>query len=745
MRSLHQMNLSLIAILLVSLIACSGPKNSPSDDGQLASGVVGGFSATAPPYFVSLVYKMEPHRWLVRDRNFRDSPLDFQNPRQYPFWGKDWVPRCGGSLIANGVVLTAAHCVNRSSVNEIGLSFFAPKGWLQTEKYEPIKVSTIRIHPRSKDQLDSPQFANTNWLPGLWNQALSYPRPRFDLALLFFDPLLQPTEAKPIQLNRDPLVPQPGDFVTITGLGLMSGYGELRLSHLQQAVIPVIDAAVADDRWLRVSGDSAEETELVAADIENFRRVNRGDSGGGLTLQSKNGEILVGITSFGAYLSPNVGFDSLESVGVFERVSSHIDWIEKEKAKHKELQNKLRKESQVSGEVLIQLWSSHCLGARDTVMQDIDENSNGTQWYLGLDHLEYLGETDNWSSHEDLVEVCSVNLKGERKIKFKADSANPGKLYAIINNNTAHLLNAVVLPQRFAMTCDNLGKEDYHLRARYHQTGLWTITLSPMLKDEKNKLIRRVPDGIYWTASERQDLIKLIENKVDEGSSALDSDLTNESTKQFGVELEAVPQLQCENDWGAVEIVEIMPRDLTENTNLELFRDFRFFNLKLVKHRAEEAPVIELIGSVRSEPSNRPSVSPFSHLFPRIRAKFEPDPGTNQISEEVGQQSQNSAAGILTLGNQSVNAIRTWELWCEHDFVLDGLRSQNQRLLFHHIDHPLGIFAPNQERQFQFAFEDSSVELTSEQIFNLCSVNGLWLKPFEWSFEDEPPSTDETQ
>ena len=219
---------------------------------------------------------------------------------------------CGGSIIANSWVLTAAHCVNGENPSNLYIrcgdsNSFASGG-------TSYSVNQIIVHPS-------------------YNNPLSM---AYDFALVEINEEFSFNEAvKRIELISELEISagaqSPGVMATITGWGTTSSGGSLA-SVLQMTEAPIISNAVACGSSVDENGNSGDypcsslhQSMICAGDLINGGEdACQGDSGGPLAVRSPIDSrwLLIGVTSWG-YGCANVNYP-----GIWSRVSSVLGWID---------------------------------------------------------------------------------------------------------------------------------------------------------------------------------------------------------------------------------------------------------------------------------------------------------------------------------------------------------------------------------------------------------------------------------
>merc|ERR1719402_1495008 len=213
---------------------------------------------------------------------------------------------CGGSLIDDRTVLTAAHCTARRSAERLGV-------WVGLHDWRD--QGDLQEHIGVEEKLEHEE----------------YQFPDNDLALLKLNrPVKWRKEAQPLCLPETKSNSYEGDMATVTG------WGRLWNNHtragpatyeLREVDVKIISNTQCDNQY----GDITENMLCAAEENGNGGKDScNGDSGGPLFVERKGVEVngkkqyeQVGVVSFGHKCALK------EYAGVYAKVTAQLDWIKK--------------------------------------------------------------------------------------------------------------------------------------------------------------------------------------------------------------------------------------------------------------------------------------------------------------------------------------------------------------------------------------------------------------------------------
>ncbi|XP_062130975.1 collagenase-like isoform X2 [Drosophila sulfurigaster albostrigata] len=213
----------------------------------------------------------------------------------------DWRPNCGGVIISNRTVLTAAHCIS-DSIDAFKIYFGAVD---RTNIYETgqqrliVRRKNIIVHL----EYDSNQFLNDIALIRLPTEIL-------------FDEYIQPAKLP------DPDKLYDNEIGVVSGWGIFdrdSWYAKNNLQYLNVTIFPYEECKPLVHKYNYAKFFPSSFVCLKSSQGSPCK----GDSGGPLAIWNDDGtSTIVGLTSFGVSetCEPNMP-------GIFTRVSSFLQWI----------------------------------------------------------------------------------------------------------------------------------------------------------------------------------------------------------------------------------------------------------------------------------------------------------------------------------------------------------------------------------------------------------------------------------
>ncbi len=208
--------------------------------------------------------------------------------------------RCGGTIINNKWVLTAAHCTKNNSGGAI----------LASDMFVKVGVDNPANTLEGKTYSVSEVIVNE----GFNDQTLLN-----DIALLRIKDSINFPDAKPIKLISNDDVTEgaivPGVMTWVTGWGYTQVNPNVVPTALQKVQLPIISNAQASSVWGTIPS-----TDIMAGFLNGNKDACNGDSGGPMVVPVLDEFKLAGIVSWGSA--------NCDTYGAYTRVSDFLSWIQ---------------------------------------------------------------------------------------------------------------------------------------------------------------------------------------------------------------------------------------------------------------------------------------------------------------------------------------------------------------------------------------------------------------------------------
>lgn len=215
---------------------------------------------------------------------------------------------CGGAIISERLVLTAAHCIDHLRKTEFAVVVGEHDTSVSHAKEQIFPVENFIIHPKFKSTKGGSDIALVK------------------LATVNGKGIVFDDVAQPICLPSSESDYKPGTWCSVSGWGMQKPASEDTVSNiLKVASVPLISSEICNKKEVygnQLNSNSFPDGMLCAGFLEGGTDACRGDSGGPLAC-SVNGQFqLLGLVSWGD------GCADKNKPGVYTKTLHYLNWIQ---------------------------------------------------------------------------------------------------------------------------------------------------------------------------------------------------------------------------------------------------------------------------------------------------------------------------------------------------------------------------------------------------------------------------------
>ena len=196
---------------------------------------------------------------------------------------------CGGVLVSPSVVLTAAHCGNKTDTTVIVGAYYQSDNKKNREESGAVVRRCARWIEDPTWRYDVVTENDPDNFNIIFKIGKKIPAFTNDFAVCYLDTPVNQNGPLPILLNQDPYVPLSSEAqVTVIGLGSTSSNGGSSPSTLLEVTNPVIDNVDCQRRFTTTDTTITERNRIYESDLcsGSFQKdACGGDSGGPLILK----------------------------------------------------------------------------------------------------------------------------------------------------------------------------------------------------------------------------------------------------------------------------------------------------------------------------------------------------------------------------------------------------------------------------------------------------------------------------